>query len=55
MPREADLSNLEREFILEALQQDIRLDGRTFDQWRNLVLEFGDEYGTATVTLGKTK
>jgi exosome complex component RRP45 len=55
MPREADLSNVERTFILEALTQNIRLDGRALDQFRNLDLSFDDDYGTCTVQLGKTK
>lgn len=55
MPREVDISNIERSFILEALSQDVRLDGRRLDQWRGLELEFGQEYGTATLRLGKTR
>jgi exosome complex RNA-binding protein Rrp42 (RNase PH superfamily) len=54
MPREAELSQNERTFVLEALQQNLRLDGRQFDQYRSLKLEFEDEYGDARVTLGKT-
>jgi exosome complex component RRP45 len=55
MPREAEPSNVERAFILEALRQNIRVDGRAFDQFRPLDLAFGEEYGTATVSLGKTR
>jgi exosome complex component RRP45 len=55
MPREAELSNLERTFMLEALRQDIRVDGRAFDQFRPIDLTFGEDYGTATVSLGKTR
>jgi exosome complex component RRP45 len=55
MPREADLSNVERAFILEALTQHVRLDGRARDQFRNLDVSFGDDYGACTVHLGKTK
>ncbi|RVX73466.1 hypothetical protein B0A52_03108 [Exophiala mesophila] len=55
MPREVEISNIEKSFILEALSQDVRLDGRSLDQWRNLELEFGQEYGTATLRLGKTR
>ncbi|KAL8931241.1 MAG: hypothetical protein Q9211_007117, partial [Gyalolechia sp. 1 TL-2023] len=47
MPREAEPSNNERAFILEALQQNIRLDGRALDAFRNIELELGDEYGVA--------
>lgn len=55
MPREADISTNEREFIQQALRENIRLDGRSFDSFRNLVLAFGDEYGVADVQLGKTR
>lgn len=55
MPRGAEISNVERNFILEALQQGVRLDGRAFDQFRPIKLEFGEEYGSATVTLGGTR
>ena len=55
MPREAEPSKNEREFILEALQQDVRMDGRALDAYRNVELSFGDEYGVADVQLGKTR
>ena len=55
MPREIEISNIERNFILEALTQNVRIDGRQFDQFRNLDLEFGEEYGTVTLRLGKTR
>ncbi|KAL9024867.1 MAG: hypothetical protein Q9196_006201 [Gyalolechia fulgens] len=55
MPREAEPSNNERAFILEALQQNIRLDGRALDAFRNIELELGDEYGVADVQLGNTR
>jgi exosome complex component RRP45 len=54
MPREAEPSQNEKKFVLEALQQKLRLDGRKFDQYRPLQVEFEDEYGVAKVTLGKT-
>lgn len=55
MPREVDISNIERNFILEALEQDVRVDGRALDQFRSLDLEFGEEYSTVTLRLGKTR
>ena len=55
MPREAEISINEREFIKQALQEQIRLDGRAFDAFRSLELTFGDEYGVADVKLGKTR
>ncbi|KAH7125513.1 ribosomal protein S5 domain 2-type protein [Dendryphion nanum] len=55
MPREAEISVNEREFIQQALQENIRLDGRAFDAFRPIELNFGDEYGVADVQLGKTR
>ncbi|RMZ74798.1 hypothetical protein DV737_g5721, partial [Chaetothyriales sp. CBS 132003] len=55
MPRAVVISNIERSFILEALQEGIRVDGRLYDQFRPIQLEFGDRYGSATVRLGKTR
>lgn len=55
MPREIEISTIERNFILDALSQNIRVDGRSLDQFRPLDLEFGDEYGTVTLRLGKTR
>ncbi|KAH0565596.1 hypothetical protein GP486_001011 [Trichoglossum hirsutum] len=43
MPREPGLSLNERSFILQALQENIRIDGRSFDAFRDLDLNFGDE------------
>ena len=55
MPREAEISVNEREFIQQALLENTRLDGRSFDAFRPLELTFGDEYGVADVQLGKTR
>lgn len=55
MPREAEISLNEREFIKQALQEQVRLDDRAFDAFRKLELTFGDEYGVADVQLGKTR
>ncbi|KAF2819272.1 hypothetical protein CC86DRAFT_412980 [Ophiobolus disseminans] len=55
MPREAEISLNEREFIKQALQEQIRLDNRAFDAFRKLELTFGEEYGVADVQLGKTR
>lgn len=55
MPREAEPSLNERAFVVKALQEGLRIDGRAFDQYRNLELKFGDQYGVADVTLGKTR
>jgi len=55
MPREVEPSLNEREFIKQALKENVRLDGRSFDAYRNLDLTFGEEYGVADVRLGKTR
>lgn len=55
MPRQVDISTVEKNFILQALQKDLRLDGRRLDQVRPVELEFGSQYGTVTLSLGKTK
>lgn len=55
MPREADPSNNEREFVLSALRESVRLDGRALDQFRSIDMAFGDEYGVADVRVGKTR
>lgn len=55
MPREAEPSLNEKQFVIQALQEDLRLDGRELDQYRPLELSFGDQYGVADVTLGKTR
>jgi exosome complex component RRP45 len=55
MPREATISTNERAFILSALREGIRLDGRALDAYRDIKLEFGGEYGAVDVKLGKTR
>ncbi len=55
MPREAEPSLNEKQFLLQALEDNLRLDGREFDQYRPFDLGFGDEYGVAEVKLGKTR
>lgn len=55
MPREAEPSLNEKQFVTQALQEHLRLDNRAFDEYRPIELNFGDEYGTAEVKLGKTR
>jgi exosome complex component RRP45 len=54
MPREVEPSLNEKQFILRALQENLRVDGRPLDQFRELDLTLGDEYGVTNVKLGKT-
>ncbi len=55
MPREVEPSLNEKQFVLRSLQENLRVDGRAFDQFRDLELNFGDGYGVADVRLGKTR
>ena len=55
MPREAEPSLNEKQFVIGALEEGLRLDTRKFDEYRPLTLTFGDEYGVADVTFGKTR
>lgn len=55
MPREFEISNNEKQFILEALNENLRLDGRALDSFRKAELKFGDDYGLADLKIGKTR
>ena len=55
MPSEPAPSNNENAFILSALRENIRLDGRALDAYRPISLTFGSDFGTADVRLGKTR
>ncbi|EKD21239.1 uncharacterized protein L3040_000719 [Drepanopeziza brunnea f. sp. 'multigermtubi'] len=55
MPREVEPSLNERQFFAKALHENIRLDGRAFDQYRAVELEFGEELGVVDLSLGKTR
>lgn len=45
----------EREFTLNALNQNLRLDGRSLLQSRSPVLTFGPELGWVECSMGKTR
>lgn len=55
MVKDIDISLSESSFILEALKQEQRLDGRSFDQFRDVDIKLGQEYGDVTVIMGQTK
>ncbi|CCK68920.1 exosome non-catalytic core subunit RRP45 KNAG_0B04860 [Huiozyma naganishii CBS 8797] len=55
MAKDIVISNSEREFILESLRAKQRLDGRNFDEFRDVSIVFGNEYGDVLVSLGGTK
>ncbi|XP_054680983.1 exosome complex component RRP45 [Grus americana] len=49
------LSNCERRFILRAIEERKRLDGRQCYDYRNVRISFGADYGCCIVELGKTR
>ena len=55
MPREVGPSLNERQFFLQALKEEIRIENRGFGDFRAIQLEFGDEYGVSDVRIGKTR
>lgn len=55
MPREAAPSINERAFVLQALRENVRIDGRALDAFRDIELSFGDDFGIADLKLGKTR
>ena len=55
MPREVGPSLNERQFFLQALKEEVRIDSRGFGDFRAIQLEFGDEYGVSDVRIGKTR
>ncbi|KAF3938247.1 hypothetical protein ABW19_dt0205312 [Dactylella cylindrospora] len=55
MPKEPEISLTEKTFVLEALKQNLRIDGRNLESYRDIQLTFGDDYGYVDVRLGKTR
>ncbi|XP_065692334.2 exosome complex component RRP45 [Patagioenas fasciata] len=49
------ISNCERRFILRAIEERKRLDGRQCYDYRNVRISFGADYGCCVVELGKTR
>jgi exosome complex component RRP45 len=47
-------STVEREFILKALKEGRRVDGRGLLDYRNVSFSFGVDLGTLEVRIGKT-
>ena len=54
MPREIDPPTVQRDFVLAALKEGKRLDGRALLEMRNISFEFGDDLGCCECRLGKT-
>lgn len=55
MPRETEPSQNEKAFVLQALSEGLRIDGRKLEQFRPITVNFGDELGVADVQIGKTR
>ncbi|ODQ78521.1 hypothetical protein BABINDRAFT_162726 [Babjeviella inositovora NRRL Y-12698] len=55
MVKGLEISTNEQTFLLEALQKGIRMDGRKVDEFRNVEISIGDEYGYIEIRMGKTK
>ncbi|KAK9398900.1 exosome complex component RRP45 [Crotalus adamanteus] len=53
--KETPLSNCEKRFLLRAIEERKRLDGRQCYDYRNLRISFGVDYGCCIVELGKTR
>lgn len=55
MPRDLEPSQAESKFILESLNEALRLDSRGADELRPLSISFGAGYGLVEVNLGHTR
>lgn len=55
MPKEPEISSAEKAFVLEAFKQNLRVDGRDLETFRDLQLTFGDDYGFVDARLGKSR
>nr|XP_040042533.1 exosome complex component RRP45 isoform X1 [Gasterosteus aculeatus aculeatus] len=53
--KETLLSNCERDFLLQAIAEKKRLDGRQTYDYRKMKITFGTDYGCCFVDLGKTR
>ena len=53
--KELMLSTLEKEFILKAIAERTRLDGREANTHRDIRVSFGEDHGCCFVNIGETK
>lgn len=53
--KDTPLSNCERDFLLKAIVEKKRLDGRQTYDYRKIKITFGADYGCCFVDLGKTR
>lgn len=49
------MATVEKALIQRLLNEGVRKDGRKIDEMRKIELEYGEQYGHVTVTLGNTK
>ncbi|SCU86821.1 LAMI_0D03730g1_1 [Lachancea mirantina] len=55
MAKDIEISVSQGRFLIETLKQKVRLDGRRFDQMRDVDIELGKDRGDVMVTMGKTR
>jgi len=53
--KEHAFSTIEKEFTLQAIQNNCRVDGRSNDDFRKISISYGADFGCAIVSLGNTK
>uniref|UniRef100_A0A3B5LXP6 Exosome complex component RRP45 n=1 Tax=Xiphophorus couchianus TaxID=32473 RepID=A0A3B5LXP6_9TELE len=53
--KDTPMSNCERDFILKAIEEKKRLDGRQTYDYRKIKITFGTDYGCCFVDLGQTR
>ena len=55
MEKHVTVSQNEQEFIVNALQEERRIDGRKLSDYRSLKISFGSRPGHVEVQLGETR
>ncbi|KAM4584007.1 exosome complex component RRP45 [Odontesthes bonariensis] len=53
--KDTPLSNCERDFLLKAIEEKKRIDGRQTYDYRKIKITFGTDYGCCFVDLGQTR
>ncbi|XP_018556506.1 exosome complex component RRP45 [Lates calcarifer] len=53
--KDTPLANCERDFLLKAIEEKKRLDGRQTYDYRKIKITFGTDYGCCFVDLGRTR
>ncbi|XP_017287935.1 exosome complex component RRP45 isoform X3 [Kryptolebias marmoratus] len=53
--KDTPLSNCERDFLIKAIEEKKRLDGRQTYDYRKIKITFGTDYGCCFVDLGQTR